>query len=451
MGQVKEPEVSQARVTDASFDVLREILLKEDRQRLDQVEFRLDDTETRVAELAAVLSEAMNLASKEPRFARVLAPTIEKSLYQSVRANPEGIADALFPVLMPTIRRVVLSLLERTFENFNRVLDVSVSPRSFAWRLESWRTGKPFAEIVLYHTVQYRVEQVLLIHRDTGLLLAQAGVNPSAEADLVGAMLTAIQDFARDSFQMGNETIRTFQIGDLTVLVETAPHATIAAAVRGTPPAEIADALAVALETIELRFSEQLAGFVGDSSLFEGVRPILEGCLTTVYLQQVSQQKKETRKRVSRFVVALMVLGVVALSFWFGFEALQNQRWREAMAKLRLEPGYLVLEDSKNRLVGLRDPLARDPQLVLQSLGYSNVNQAWGVYQSLDPELVLKRVRLATEPASSTVLGLREGVLVLSGQATENWVKRTKLIVRGLSGVFGVDSSAVEFVEATKP
>lgn len=448
MGQVKEPEVNQALVTDASFDALREILLKDDRQRLDKVEFRLDDTETRVAELSAVLSEAMNLAAKEPRFARVLAPTIEKGLYESVRANPEGIADALFPVLMPTIRRVVLSLLERTFENFNRVLDLSVSPRSFAWRLESWRTGKPFAEIVLYHTVQYRVEQVLLIHRETGLLLAQASVNPSAEADLVSAMLTAIQDFARDSFQMGDETIRTFKIGDLTVFVETAPHVTIAAAVRGTPPAEIADALAVALETIELRFSGDLQGFVGDISPFEATKPILEGCLTTVYLQQASQKKKQ--KALPLWLVPALVFGVLAAAFWLGFQAFQHRKWREAVAVLRLEPGFLILDDNKERLVGLRDPLAREPQVVLDSLGYPNVPQVWGLYQSLEEQLILERARLALEPAQSTAIELRGQVLVFSGQATQNWVRRAKLIARGLPGVLAVDSRAVEFVEAIK-
>jgi hypothetical protein len=446
MNQVLEPEVKQ--VQSAPFDVLREILLQDDRQRLETVEHRLDDAETRASEMADVLSEAMNLASREPRFARVLAPTIEKALFESVRANPEGLADALFPVLMPTIRRVVLSLLERTFENFNRVLDVSVSPRSFAWRLESWRTGKPFAEIVLYHTVQYRVEQVLLIHRDTGLLLAQASSSPSAEADLVSAMLTALQDFARDSFQMGDETIRTFRIGDLTMMVETAPHATVAAAVRGTPPAEIGDALAVALETIELRFSRELTGFVGDTSAFEATNPILETCLTTVYMQQASQKKKQA-KPGSRWLTPMLVLGLLVAAFWFGVQAYQNQKWRQAVAALRLEPGFLILEDSHNRLVGLRDPLSREPQAVLVSLGYPDVSQVWGLYQSLEPELILKRAQQALEPASSIVIKLRGQTLVFSGQATEAWVKRAKLIARGLNGVSQVDSRAVEFVEAS--
>ena len=40
------------------------------------------------------------------------------------------------------------------------------------WRVESIRTGRPFAEIVLMHSLLYRVEQVFLIHRETGLVLS---------------------------------------------------------------------------------------------------------------------------------------------------------------------------------------------------------------------------------------------------------------------------------------
>ena len=432
--------------TAASIETLRDVLLDEERRRIGAVEHRLDDPEVRGIELAEVMSEALNLASKDPKFARVLAPTIEKALFESVRANPEGLADALFPVLVPTIRRVVLSLLERTFENFNRVLDISVSPRSFVWRLESWRTGRPFAEIVLYHTVKYRVEQVLLIHRETGLLLAQVGLNNS-EADLVSAMLTAIQDFARDSFQMGDATIRTFKIGDLTVLIETSPYATTAAAVRGSAPIELSDHLAVALETVQLRFANDLSDFVGDTSLFEATKPILETCLTTVYLEQPAPKRKP---KPNPLVLPLLgLVGLVGL-VWWAWSAYQTNRWHEALQAMRLEPGFLIIEDNPQRLVGLRDPLARDPQMVLETLGYANVPQVWGQYQSLEPQLILERARVALEPDKSTAVELRGSSIVLSGQATAAWVKRAKLIARGLSGITAVDSRAIDFVKVER-
>ena len=58
-----------------------------------------------------------------------------------------------------------------------------------------------FAEVVLKHTLVYRVEHVFLIHRHTGLLIAHAASQDATSQDpqLVSSMLSAIQDFVRDS------------------------------------------------------------------------------------------------------------------------------------------------------------------------------------------------------------------------------------------------------------
>lgn len=70
------------------------------------------------------------------------------------------------------------------------------------------RTGASFAEVVLRHTLLYRVEQVFLVHRESGLLLHHLTAQSiAAQApDMVAGMLTAIQDFARDSFQVAQES-----------------------------------------------------------------------------------------------------------------------------------------------------------------------------------------------------------------------------------------------------
>jgi hypothetical protein len=54
-------------------------------------------------------------------------------------------------------------------QSFNQTIDHSLSFKGLAWRIEAWRTGRPFAEVVLLHTLRFRVEQLFLIHRDTGL------------------------------------------------------------------------------------------------------------------------------------------------------------------------------------------------------------------------------------------------------------------------------------------
>ena len=78
----------------------------------------------------------------------------------------------------PAIRRAIAEALRAMVDSFNQVLQHSLSARALRWRVEAWRTGRPFAEVVLSHSLVYRVEQVFLVHRDTGLLLQHVAADP---------------------------------------------------------------------------------------------------------------------------------------------------------------------------------------------------------------------------------------------------------------------------------
>src|SRR6478752_8375088 len=91
--------------------------------------------------------------------------------------------------------------------------------RGLKWRLEAYRSGSSFADVVLKHTVVFRVEHIFLIHRKTGLLLEHVAAQNAAAQDpqMVSGMLTAIQDFVRDSFTQAKDGggIDTLRLGDL--------------------------------------------------------------------------------------------------------------------------------------------------------------------------------------------------------------------------------------------
>ena len=225
----------------ADLAELRELILGAERRRLEELERRLDAAGLTREELAELLPEAIALrAGRDRQLARALAPTVESAIGESVRRNPRPIATAIFPVLGPAIRKAIAEALAGLVSSINRALEHSLSPRGLRWRLEAWRTGVPYAQIVLRHALVYRVEQVFLIHADTGLLLAHA-VAPelaASDADLISGMLTAIRDFVADSFSREREAggLRRFSVGELTVMVEQGPQALIAAVVRGEAP-----------------------------------------------------------------------------------------------------------------------------------------------------------------------------------------------------------------------
>ncbi|HJR49672.1 MAG TPA: hypothetical protein VJ794_01115, partial [Gemmatimonadales bacterium] len=217
---------------------LRELILGAERRRLQELERRLDAAGLTREELAELLPEAIVLrAGRDRQLARALAPTVENAIGESVRRNPRQIATAIFPVLGPAIRKAIADALAGLVASINSALEHSVSPRGLRWRLEAWRTGVPFAQIVLKHALVYRVEQVFLIHAETGLLLSHAWTPelPPSDPDLVSGMLTAIRDFVADSFARDGDAggLRRFTVGELTVMVEQGPQAILAAVVRG--------------------------------------------------------------------------------------------------------------------------------------------------------------------------------------------------------------------------
>jgi outer membrane protein OmpA-like peptidoglycan-associated protein len=432
----------------ADLAELRELILGAERRRLEELERRLDtDTLTRES-LAELLPEAIVLRARRDRqLARALAPTVENAIGESVRRNPRPIATAIFPVLGPAIRKAIAEALAGLVSSINHTVEHSLSPRGLRWRLEAWRTGVPYGQIVLRHALIYRVEQVFLIHRETGLLLAHA-VAPdlaASDADLISGMLTAIRDFVADSFSSEREAggLRRFSVGELTVMVEQGPQALIAAVVRGEAPDSLLVELQETLETIHLQFAGALEGFDGETAPFESARPLLEECLSTV--MATDRQQGERRRVV--WVPWLLVALVLALLLG-GLAVRSRLRWNGAVARLRSEPGIMLTEAERDgrqwRFAGLRDPLARDPAVLLaaQGVDMKQVDQRWEPYLSLDPAFVLARARRNLAPPAGVKLALQGDTLRATGSAPLEWVGSVGRVAP-VPGVTSFDLSGV--------
>ena len=429
---------------------LRELLLGAERRRLRELEQRLDAAGITREQLAELLPEAIVLRTgRDRQLARALASTVEGAIGESVRRNPRQIATAIFPVLGPAIRKAIAEALSGLVASINSTLEHSVSPRGLKWRLEAWRTGVPYAQIVLKHALVYRVEQVFLIHAETGLLLGHAWASelPPSDADLISGMLTAIRDFVADSFSRERDAggLRRFSVGELTVMVEQGPQAVIAAVVRGQAPDTLLAKLQDTLERVHLEYAEPLTTFDGDTAAFEPARPLLEECLATVVSTDRSRDGGRSVAWLPWAIGAALVIGAL---LWVRLRS--EQRWDRAVERLESEPGLVLTraerDGSRWSLAGLRDPLAPEPAALLASLAVdtANVEQRWESYLSLRPELVLARARKSLAPPATVALALAGDTLRLRGSAPLPWVAATARLAALPPGVAALDLSGVE-------
>jgi outer membrane protein OmpA-like peptidoglycan-associated protein len=438
-----EPDETSLEPDAQAYLELRQLILAPEQEALERLHQRVDDPASRTEDVGSVVAEAIQLRRRQggdEALSVALAPTIETALRESVRKDPGTLADALFPVMGPAIRRSILETLRSFLESFNQVLDQSLSVKGLKWRLEALRTGRSFTEVALLHSLVFRVEQVFLIHKKTGLPIGHAVASAVAMQDpsLVSGMLSAIQDFVRDSFHAAQgQGINRMNVGDMDVWIEEGPYAILACVIRGVAPRDLRDRMAEVLENVHREYSAELDQFEGDSAPFTKVHDEISRCLEHRY-------KEEAKAKSFGAVYATAAIVILIAGVWFGWRAVQYSRWDRLVNTLREQPGFVVTafgrEHGKFVVRGMRDPLAAEPAQFIRT---SNINVDdgefhWGGYYALDDGIVEQRAKSILSPPSTAIIVVKSGVLTVSGAASANWVKDIQtrgLLVPGIHAV----------------
>jgi outer membrane protein OmpA-like peptidoglycan-associated protein len=423
-----QPEDKQA------LEELRHLIVAPEQEGLQEIRERLDNMERREQGDDQALAEA-------------LAPTIQETLRESVRKDPHVLADALFPVMGPAIRKSISETLRAMLESFNEALEHSLSLRGIQWRIEAFRTGKPFAEIVLLHSLLYRVEQVFLIHRETGLVLNHvvAPAVATQDPDMVAGMLSAIQQFARDSFHSaGEETLGSMNFEELEIWLEASPDAVLAAVIRGHAPSDYRLAMKEALENIQQNFSSALANFKGETGPFRAAGDRLHQLLEARF------KEKQDGKRRPRAAIAAAAVALVIVLSWVGYSSYLLWEWSRFLKALRQQPGIMVISGNKSggrfHVQGFRDPLAPDPGKLLSEAGFDpkKADLELMPFYSVDDAIVLKRASELLHPPAGVKLSDKNGELRAEGAAPPKWIGQFQERAPWIAGVNSIDVSHLE-------
>ena len=457
--------------TDPRLELLRRHLMGREIEVISRLTGVVEDPEKLAETVGEILPTAIAHASSGTRLGQVLAPALERATESSIRRDPHTLVGIIHPLIVPAIRKSIGEAIDQTFQRLNESLRYSLTWRGLRWRFEAWRTGVSFAEIVLKHTLVYQVEHAFLIHRETGLLIAHVAAPDAASQDplLVSSMLTAIQDFVRDSFHgAAEEGLDALRFGELRLWSAQGPHASLVAVIRGNPPEALHETIRETLAQIHGERRQALESFAGDSA---GLADVHAHLAELTALRQVSPRHR--RRRFPWFVIllGLPLLGLVGAGgvLWWqerAAAAAEQSRWESAIAALRSAPGIVVTEARRegDRFVvaGLRDPLAADPDAVLSRYGIDarRLVARWAPYEGLDPEFVLRRLEVSLEPPPSVRLAVEDGRIVASGTASARWLERARLAARLLpAGSPGLDvykvvnedeAAIAELLKATK-
>jgi OOP family OmpA-OmpF porin len=387
-------------MSEVKLNELRKMIVGLDTEDLQRLSIFVNDPDAFSQEISGLLPTSIKLMLEKGDISySVLMPVVESALKDSVKQNPKVLADVLFPIMMPAIRKAVADDLSKMIESLNSTLENSFSPKRLGWRFKSMFSSSSYAEIVLSNAYIFRVKQVFLIHKQSGLLLGEVSDNRSSvtkDSDMVSSMLSAIKDFVQDSFDTKQQNeLDTIKVGQFNIWIEQGPHAILAAIVEGNAPAEYRTILKETIEIIHLKQSYELEHFEGDIEVFKKSDAYLESCV-------ISEQKEKKKKRpiIIMLLFAILVGGLVFLLYNSFDSKLRINKLENA---LRIESGIIITNNDNNNgkivFEGLRDPLASNPIkfLAIYDVDTSEVVFSFKPYISLEDELILKRAYFVLE------------------------------------------------------
>ncbi|MDO6694884.1 OmpA family protein [Aliiglaciecola sp. 3_MG-2023] len=404
---------------DVAMQQLREIILGKNQELVKQV--IKDNAREMVSE---VVIEAIHDRQKHnDEFSKILTPVVQKSVETSVKQQSEQFVGYFYPLVGRLVRKSVTSFLSEFLEKTNVLIENSLTFKGIKWRFKAWQSGVSFSQYVASQTFIFKVEQVLLIHQETGILLnsASQSVHESADGDLVSAMLTAINDFVSDSFNPQQESpeqnLEVIKTEDFSLVIKRGPKLLLVAAVTGNIPQDISTKFQITNEYIHKLYAKEIANFNGDTVPFEATSQQLQECLLA------KMRPEAIKKKNKKPILAILLVLILCIGLGFlGFHDYQQNQLVNQITQIGQQPGIVLGKAERVGWQGIELSVLRDPDaisvedwLLEQEMDASNILVFEKHYLSLEEPLVKTRLKTILARYPQVNVDWQQRIPVLQG------------------------------------
>ena len=112
----------------------------------------------------------------------------------------------------------------------------------------------------------YAIEEVFLIYKDGRLIVHNSRrLKPDLDKDVLTGMLTAVQNFVKDSFSEESGHLNELKYGNLKILMENGPRANLAVVISGAEPPGLRANMRTLLSGIHDKYMKILDDWDGDT------------------------------------------------------------------------------------------------------------------------------------------------------------------------------------------
>tara|TARA_R110002167_G_scaffold29972_17_gene99489 strand:- start:1234 stop:2106 length:873 start_codon:yes stop_codon:yes gene_type:complete len=197
----------------AKFEILKELLLPDDNGVIEDISKRIQLLEVIVNDQKLLAKKVNPLVDdKLKAFAKnipnTLGPTITATLKKEIKLHKDEVVDALYPVLGKMVKKYVAQEIKMLSEKIDNQLSFI---KTWKRKFRSIFGGPSEEQQILREISTAKIEQVLLIERDTGILKAGYSVTNTIDEEMISGMLTAIKGFVEDAFHQKNQNLELIQ------------------------------------------------------------------------------------------------------------------------------------------------------------------------------------------------------------------------------------------------
>lgn len=247
---------------DLAMELLRDLLFGEYRQQIARMRAEVNDLQGLLDALELQINDKEALVN-------TITPVIADAIRTNIRESQSEMVDALYPIMGKLVQRSVTEAMRELAQRIDRQMRRTFNFRDLLQELKARIQGVSGAEMALRNALPFRVRELFLIHRVSGLLLlhTSSALDEVADSDIIGSMLTAIRDFAEDAFGRGEKVeLNQIQYGDQSILIEVAHLVYIAAVIQGIEPPNYREQMRETMIAIEHQHAEHLQNYNGDSA-----------------------------------------------------------------------------------------------------------------------------------------------------------------------------------------
>lgn len=309
-------------------------LLRETQDQVYQLQTELEilrrkaqnDSEGVIARVSPILGDMIGRSIRDSRdeMAEALGPVMGEAIRVQIRDSRKDMIEALYPVIGETVQRAVSEFAREFQRNIDARLRQTFGPQGMLRATMARLRGVSPSELALRDALPFTIREIFLIQHSSGLLLAHShpGSHEVADSDLIGGMLTAIRDFARDAFGQGSEEkeLEEIQYGDERIIIQSGRTAYLAVVIQGVEPEGFRAILRTFISELHVKYETALRSYRGDPASLPNLQPklarlVMETTGGRTTTESMSRQKKLWLILVALFGGLLLALACFYLQF----------------------------------------------------------------------------------------------------------------------------------------